>query len=271
MPDAKRAHQVGRETLAGLRQQIAERLVGALEQRDPELLSKLSEVGVVRRSWVEAPGSGPMSEPPVEVVQRLLERSVERRPSILASLGLSTIQLLAASAGDRVSSEGGIPERLVVVFTDLEGFTRFTAQSGDEAAGSLLAEHHRAVGPVVRSRGGRVIKWLGDGLLLTFLEAEAAVLAGLEMVSLAPEPLRLRVGAHMGEVIMTRDDIIGHTVNVAARVAEAAKGGEVLVSSEVRKAIEGDLPGVEFSRVRRRRFKGLEEPIGVCRATVPAG
>jgi adenylate cyclase len=263
----KRAHQVGRETLVSLRQRVAERLVGALEQRDPELLARLSEVGVVRRSWVEDPGSGPMSEPPVEVVQRLLERSVEQRPSLLASLGLSTIQLLAAGPADRATPVGGVPERLVVVFTDLEGFTRFTARSGDEAAGALLAEHHRAVGPVVRSRGGRVVKRLGDGLLITFPEAEAAVLAGIELVAVEPGPLRLRVGAHLGDVIATRDDVIGHTVNIAARVAEDAKGGEVLVTAEVRRAIGDNLPRVTFSRLRRRSFKGLEEPVGICRAT----
>jgi len=268
--NARRAHQVGRETLLNLRQQVAERLVGALEQRDPELLAKLSEVGIVRRSWVEQPGSGPMSEPPVEVVQRLLERSVERRPSLLGSLGLSTIQLLAAGPGDRAASESGLPERLVVVFTDLEGFTRFTARSGDEAAGALLAEHHRAVGPVVRSRGGRTVKRLGDGLLITFPEPEAAVLAGIELVAVEPGPLRLRVGAHLGDVIVTRDDVIGHTVNIAARVAEAAKGGEVLVTAEVRAAIGYDLPRVQFSRVRSRSFKGLEEPVGICRATTAA-
>jgi class 3 adenylate cyclase len=264
---AKYAHQVGRETLQGIRQRIAERLVDALEQRDPELLSKLSEVGVVRRSWVEDPGSGPMSEPPVEVVQRLLERSVERRPSLLASLGLSTIQLLAAGPVDPLAPQSGVVQRLVVVFTDLEGFTRFTARTGDEAAGSLLAEHHRATGPVVRSRGGRVVKRLGDGLLITFLEPEAAVLAGIELVAVEPGPLRLRVGIHLGDVMMTRDDVIGHVVNVAARVTESAKGGEVLVTTDVRREIGGGLPRVTFSRARRKTFKGLEEPVGICRAT----
>jgi adenylate cyclase len=264
---ASNAHRVGRETLQGFRQRVAERLVDALEQRDPELLAKLSEVGVVRRSWVEAPGSGPMSEPPVEVVQRLLERSVERRPSLLASLGLSTIQLLASGAADSAAPRGGVPDVLVVVFTDLEGFTSFTARSGDEAAGTLLAEHHRAVGPVVRSRGGRVVKRLGDGLLITFLEPEAAVLAGLELVAVEPGPLRLRVGVHLGDVIVTRDDVIGHVVNVAARVTESARGGEVLVTGDVRKAIGGGLPRVSFSRARRRSFKGLEEPVAISRAS----
>ena len=68
------------------------------------------------------------------------------------------------------------------MFTDLEGFTRFTSRPGDEAAADLLAEHHRAVGPVVRSRGGRVVKRIGDGLMLAFPEPAAAVHAALELV-----------------------------------------------------------------------------------------
>ena len=56
-----------------------------------------------------------------------------------------------------------IPERLAVMFTDLEGFTRYTARRGDDAAAALLTEHNRIVGPIIRSRGGRVVKRLGDG------------------------------------------------------------------------------------------------------------
>jgi adenylate cyclase len=197
------------------------------------------------------------------VLERLLERSVEQKPTLLASLGLSVIQLLAASGDGSLHSEGST-DHLAVMFTDLEGFTRFTAKEGDEAAGALLAEHHRGVGPIVRSRGGRIVKRLGDGLLLTFPQPEAAVLAGLELVEAEPGPLRLRAGINLGDVQLLIDDVIGHEVNVAARVAEAAKGGKVLVTETVRRAVGGALNDVTFSRLRRRRFKGLPNPIGVC-------
>ena len=134
--------------------------------------------------------------------------------------------------------EDGQTARLAVVFTDLEGFTAFTAANGDEAASRLLTEHLQAAGPVVRSRGGRLVKRLGDGLLLTFPAAEAAVLACLELVE-AAGPLRLRAGVHVGDVVVRRDDVVGHVVNVAARVTESAKGGQVLVSGEVRDEVGG--------------------------------
>src|SRR5206468_6524996 len=149
------------------------------------------------------------------------------RPSLLARLGLSAVQILNTSDDDPDAHGAGTSDHLAVAFTDLEGFTTFTATKGDEAASLLLADHHRTIGPVVRSRGGKVVKRIGDGLLLTFPEPEAAVLACLELVEVAPEPLRMRAGVHVGDVVVMSDDVIGHVVNVAARVAETAEGGEV--------------------------------------------
>jgi class 3 adenylate cyclase len=60
--------------------------------------------------------------------------------------------------------------------------------------------------------------------------------------------------------------VIGHVVNIAARVADSAKGDEVLVTAHVRNAV-GDLRGVTFTRPRKRTFKGLDEPIAVCKAS----
>lgn len=256
--------EAGMRMVSNLRRSMAQKVVDALRQRDPELLQSMVEVGVVRREWVEE-GEGPMSKAaPMEVVERLLERSVERKPSLINNLGLSTIQVLSASSEDS-GPGGGAATRMTVVFTDLEGFTRYTANEGDDAASQLLTRHHRAVGPVVRSRGGRVVKRLGDGLLLTFPEAEAAVLASLELVGVQPEPLRLRAGMHVGDVVITRDDVIGHVVNVAARVTESAKGGDVLATSEVREAVGDGLPQVRFNKARRKSFKGLNDSVSVCR------
>ena len=258
------AKEAGRKAVESFRRGIASKVVGVLRQRDPELLSSLTEVGVVSRDWVEG-GEGPVTtSAPMDVIERLLERSVERRPSLLANLGLSAIQVLSSPSDGE--DQQGTSACLTVVFTDLEGFTRFTAEKGDDEASKLLTRHHRRVGPVVRSRGGRVVKRLGDGLLLTFPEPEAAVLSCLEMVEAQPAPLRLRAGAHRGDVVVTRDDVIGHTVNVAARVTESAKGGEVLVTTEVRDAVQDGLPQVKFTRARTKAFKGVGTQVSVCRA-----
>ena len=125
-------------------------------------------------------------------------------------------------------AEGGAPIELTVAFTDLEDFTTYTEAEGDNAASRLLIGHHRESEPIVRSRGGRVLKRLGDGLMLTFPEPEAAVLACLDLREAAP--LRLRAGIHGGKVLVAGDDVIGHVVNLAARVTASAAGGELVVT-----------------------------------------
>jgi len=234
-----------------------------LLRRDPGLTDTAVEVGLVDRAWLEEPGRHPLrTVPALDVVQRFLERSVERRPSALGSIGLNALQLLAYEHPPEGRSESRqVP--MSIVFTDLESFTRFTSRHGDDAALELLAEHHRVIGPIVRSRGGKVVKRLGDGLMLSFPSAESAVLAALELLDTPPDELRLRAGVHTGEVVATADDLIGHDVNVAARVAAEAKGGQVLATTAVRDAV-GDLRGVTFGRARRRSFKGVDHVVQVC-------
>jgi len=256
------ARAKGVSAVDAVRVSLAERAAELL-RRDPDLTGTAVEVGLVDRAWLEEPGHHPVrTAPALDVVQRFLERSVERRPSALGSIGLNALQLLAYEHpidGKTDTRESAAS----IVFTDLEGFTRFTSHHGDDAALALLAEHHRVIGPIVRGRGGKVVKRLGDGLMLSFPLAEAAVMAALELVDVHPEELRLRAGVHTGEAVVTADDLIGHDVNVAARVAAAAKGGQVLATVAVRDAV-GDLRGVAFGRSRRRRFKGVDHAVQVC-------
>jgi adenylate cyclase len=258
----------GRAAVKSFRRGVANKIVQSLQKNDPDMLDGLMDAGVVSRDFVEDPDAGApvRSAPPLEIVERLLERSIERKPSLIAGLGLSTIQLLS-NTDDEEEGAAGSTSRLTIAFTDLEGFTRFTERQGDEKASQLLVDHHRTVGPIVRSRGGRVVKRIGDGLLLTFLEPVAAVLACLELVATPPIPLRLRAGLHVGEVVVTRDDVVGHVVNVAARVTESAKGGEVIVTGDVYREAVDDLPRVKFSKPRRKSFKGLDEAVPVSKVT----
>ncbi|MFZ6005118.1 MAG: adenylate/guanylate cyclase domain-containing protein [Actinomycetota bacterium] len=258
------ARAKGASAVDAVRISLAERAAELL-RRDPGLTDTAVEVGLVDRAWLEQPGRHPMrSAPALDVVQRFLERSVERRPSVMGSIGLNALQLLAHEQTQGDGEATATP--VTIVFTDLEGFTRYTSRSGDEAALALLAEHHRAIGPIVRGRGGKVVKRIGDGLMLAFPATEAAVMAALELVEVPPSPLRLRAGVHTGEAVMTTDDLIGHDVNVAARVAASARGGQVLATTAVREAV-GELRGVEFGRARRKAFKGVDEAVSVCPVT----
>jgi adenylate cyclase len=261
MPGLGEARAKGASAVDAVRVGLAERAAELL-RRDPELTGTAVEVGLVDRAWLEEPGHHPVrTAKPFDVVQRFLERSVERRPSALGTIGLNALQLLAydslRGAGDQATTP------VTIVFTDLEGFTRYTSRAGDEAALALLADHHLVIGPIVRSRGGKVVKRLGDGLMLSFPSAEAAVYAALELVESPPDALRLRAGVHTGEAVIAKGDLIGHDVNVAARVAAAAKGGQVLATAAVCDAV-GELRGVTFGRPRRRSLKGVDESVRLC-------
>ena len=137
---------------------------------------------------------------------------------------ITTVDVLATPDEEREADvASGAPVELTVAFTDLEDFTTYTEAEGDDAARRLLIGHHRESGPIVRSRGGRVLKLLGDGLMLTFPAPEAAVLACLELGEAAPLPLR--AGIHRGKVLVTGDDVIGRVVNLAARVTVSPPTG----------------------------------------------
>lgn len=104
-----------------------------------------------------------------------------------------------------------------VVFSDLEGFTAFTGERGDAEASALLRDHYDSVETLTRSRGGQVIKKIGDGHMLVFPSAESAVMASLDLVEAAPGPLRLRSGSHLGSVIEADGDYFG-----ASRISHPA-------------------------------------------------
>ena len=262
MAPTDRAKAAGEQAFASLRRTVSERLADLIRS-DPEWAAQAADVGLVDRAWLEHPADNPFrTAPPTEMVQRFLERSAERRPSTLTSVGLSALQGLSLRSEVEVDAP---LTPVTVMFTDLEGFTRFTASEGDEVAAQLIVEQQKVMGPVVRSRGGRIVKHLGDGLMLTFPAPEAALLAALELVELIDEPLRLRAGLHLGEAVVTRDDVVGHVVNVAARITEVAKGSEVVASVDVREAV-APMAGVQFGRARRTKLKGVE-PMSLVRVS----
>lgn len=246
--------------MESLRRRLTERAAGLISEH-PEFAAGAAEVGLIDRAWLDDPSNKPIrTASSLDVVERFLEKSIEQEPSLIAQLGLNAIQLLTLDEGDRAE---GATQVTTIVFTDFEGFTRFTSREGDEAARALLERHHRAVGPVIRSRGGRLVKKIGDGLLLSFPAPEAAVFASLDIADVNRETLRLRIGLHHGETVQLGNDLIGHAVNLAARVTDSAKGGEVMATTALRSEV-GDLPGVTFGRARRRRFKGLDGSVLVC-------
>jgi adenylate cyclase len=158
-----------------------------------------------------------------------------------------------------------------VLFTDIVGFTAFTEEAGDEQAVEVLSAQEDVVSSLLPD-GARIVKELGDGMMLWFPDAASAistavmVQAGLDDSALTERfPLWLRMGAHAGTQTRRRDDLVGHDVNVAARIVELAGPREVLVSEAARAAAEPTLEGVEFVEMGPVFVKGLSEPVWIHR------
>lgn len=135
--------------------------------------------------------------------------------------------------------EAGLHSRLerppAMCFLDITGYTRLTQERGDAAAAELAEELARLVQRTSARYGGRPVKWLGDGVMFWFRDPGPGVVAALEMVegvSAAGLP-PAHVGLHAGPVVFQEGDYYGQTVNLASRIAEYARPGEVLVSQAV--------------------------------------
>ena len=142
-------------------------------------------------------------------------------------------------------------------FLDLTGYTRLTEEQGDEAAADLAARLATLVRRSAREHGGMPVKWLGDGVMFYFREPADAVRAAVEMVEVVGRNglPPAHVGIHAGPVIFQEGDYFGRTVNLAARIADYARPGEVLVSQEVVDA--ADAAPVSFTEIGPVELKGV--------------
>jgi class 3 adenylate cyclase len=142
-------------------------------------------------------------------------------------------------------------------FLDLTGYTRLTEERGDEAAADLAGKLAALVRRYSQEHGGRPVKWLGDGVMFYFEDPGKSVLAALDMVhgaaSQALPPAH--VGIHAGPVVFQEGDYFGRTVNIASRIAEYARPGEVVVSQEVVDA--ADEKSVTFTQIGPVELKGV--------------
>jgi adenylate cyclase len=148
-----------------------------------------------------------------------------------------------------------------VCFLDITGYTRLTEERGDEAAANLAARLATLVRRSSQEHGGQPVKWLGDGVMFYFPDPAPSVLAALDMVEgVAQHDLPpAHVGIHAGPVVFQEGDYFGRTVNIASRIAEYARPGEVLVSQAVVDTSTG--VRVTFTDVGPVELKGVSGPL----------
>jgi class 3 adenylate cyclase len=158
----------------------------------------------------------------------------------------------------------GPVQRVAVLFTDVAGSTQLTAALGD-AGWSQVRERHRALlARCVRGHHGTEVNSAGDGILARFRTELDAVRCAVD-IQRALEQQRVetgfapgvRIGIHAGEAVADGHDLVGHVINLAARVTAEAEPGEVLVTEGVAERLGDRFPVTDRGL---RHLKGVAQP-----------
>jgi class 3 adenylate cyclase len=189
---------------------------------------------------------------------------------------LSLISQAAANERPDLDAWTSAEGTTTLAFTDIEGSTALNAAFGDEAWMKVLHVHNQVVNRATREHAGTVVKSQGDGFMLAFSSARKALACAQTIQSQITEafddpgsPIRVRIGVHTGEMVASADDFFGHAVNYAARIAGAARAGEILVSQLVHQ-LTAQTGGFAFNVPRTVELKGVEGPVTVYPLRPPA-
>src|SRR5215213_9426250 len=158
---------------------------------------------------------------------------------------------------------------VTIMFTDLVGSTSMFDRQSDEDANALRGRHFAALRWAIAEHGGREIKSTGDGLMVVFGSAVAAVRCAVaiqQATTGAPEGLAVRVGLDAGEPLRDGGDLYGTPVNVASRLCDAAGAGEILASDLVRQ-----IAGHRVSELMRPagalRLRGIADRVATAQVS----
>jgi len=152
------------------------------------------------------------------------------------------------------------PDRILatVLFTDIVDSTGTAAQLGDQGWREVLESHRRGVRGELARFGGREVKTLGDGFLISFDGPARAIRCARAIVDSSEQlGLRVRAGMHTGECEVMGDDLGGMAIHIAARVSALAEPSEVLVSRTVKDLVVGS--GIEFTARGVHELKGVPD------------
>ena len=216
---------------------------------------------VSRRTTKALSGVATVVETAVEGAQRFREGGV-------SGLLMSSIEDFATwASADRqaISQITSVDGTVTILFSDIEDSTRLNHELGDKEFVRLLAAHDDIVRGAVERHHGHVVKSQGDGFMTVFATPADAVHAAIDLQDrithasakvLRRHPIRVRIGIHVGPAIERDGDWFGRNVAMAARVASEARGGEVLVSDDVRQALR-EVEDVILVDAREAELKGL--------------
>ena len=163
-------------------------------------------------------------------------------------------------------SAGQTEGTVTIMFTDVEGSTQMLSSKGFTLSHEIMKAYESIIEEKIIEHAGRRIKGLGDGVMVSFGSTRHAVECAIEIQRAIGEyskqnperKLKIRIGINTGEVVEEAGDIFGAAVNVAARVAGKARGGQILVSEVVRELV-GPVAEITFGYRGRYKLKGFPD------------
>src|SRR6185312_5356924 len=219
--------------------------------------------------------------------EKALREELDRMRKVTETFGLFVTPEVAAYALSLPSDgrKNAARRKVTVLFSDVRRFTTFAASIPPEEAVATLNEIFECVVAAVRQEGGILNKFMGDGVLALFgapldmadqeqsaARAALAAMAAVESLARARRerglaPLRVGIAVNTGEVVAgclgasnrTEYSVIGHAVNLAARLNGAAKPGQILLGPETASALRGRFRCRELEPMR---LAGVAEPVG---------
>jgi adenylate cyclase len=183
-----------------------------------------------------------------DTMPRILEYAWRRHLQVAARRRM--VRQAGAEGGGRV---------LAVGFADLVGFTALSQQLDDHELALVVERFEATAYDTIGSRGGRVIKMIGDEVMFAVEDAASGVGIALSLAEAYHDDESLsdvRVGLATGPVLEREGDLFGPTVNLASRIVSIAYAGSVVVSSDVHDALEGD-EGLRWKSLRTRHLKDI--------------
>ena len=154
-----------------------------------------------------------------------------------------------------------------IMFTDIVGYTAIMGKDAQKAM-KLLENNLSIQKPLIEQHQGKLLKTIGDGLLVAFNSAIGAVKCAKEIQNKLKDDvdLNIRVGIHIGDVLFKDGDVFGDAVNIASRIEAFAQEGEIAVTEAVYQNIKNH-DGISTEFIKEERLKNVEESIKIYRVS----
>jgi adenylate cyclase len=196
----------------------------------------------------------------------------------MKGIAAGSAQVILLSGGQPKSAVPQEERRLAaIMFTDIVGYTAIT-QRDESRAMEILKGHNALLRPIFLKHQGREVKTIGDAFLLEFGSALRALQCAIEVqetlfnfnksATIEEEKVRLRIGIHLGDVIIRDKDVFGDAVNIASRIQPLAEPGGICVSDQVYGQVRNKIP-YELVKTEQVKLKNVLNPVDVYHVFLP--